>query len=196
MQGERDVDQLLGEHRALMRAHAQAQARCSALLREQAEAMRRMEAQLMRTRAALVRSETMLNWEREERAELVRSLPGLGRRVALARQVQTLQDRVRALMDELQRRSAPFDAAGDAHLVSAPDAGIASEPAALDAMLEAADLVICRTGCLSHGDYWRVHDHCKRTGKVCVMVEQADGAKLVRIHRNEDAPGEALTERR
>ena len=41
---------------------------------------------------------------------------------------------------------------------------------ALEASLTAADLVICQTGCLSHNDYWRVQDHCKRTGKACVMV--------------------------
>jgi hypothetical protein len=41
----------------------------------------------------------------------------------------------------------------------------------LDATLAAADLVICQTGCISHDAYWRVKDHCKRTGKRCVFVE-------------------------
>lgn len=175
MRNASDVDGLEREHRALMRAHARAQQRCTELLRAQAEGMRRMEAQLMRTRAALVRSETALGWEREERAELERSIPGLGRRVALARQVEALQARVRELMGELHRR----DLAAPAE----------EQPAALDAMLEAADLVICRTGCLSHGDFWRVRDHCRRTGKVCVMVERADGGKVVRIRREEGLVG-------
>lgn len=53
----------------------------------------------------------------------------------------------------------------------------------LDASLAAADLVICQTGCLSHGAYWRVQDHCKRTGKSCVLVEQTDALRIVRIHQ-------------
>lgn len=44
--------------------------------------------------------------------------------------------------------------------------------ARLEASLVAADLVICQTGCLSHGAYWRVQDHCRRTGKPCVLVDQ------------------------
>ncbi len=36
--------------------------------------------------------------------------------------------------------------------------------------LAAADLVICQVGCISHGAYWRVKDHCRRTGKRCVLV--------------------------
>lgn len=46
------------------------------------------------------------------------------------------------------------------------------ERAELDAVLTAADLVICQTGCVSHDAYWRVQDHCKRTGKRCVLVDQ------------------------
>ncbi|MFY3386608.1 DUF2325 domain-containing protein [Paracidovorax sp. MALMAid1276] len=42
----------------------------------------------------------------------------------------------------------------------------------LDASLAAADLVICQTGCISHDDYWRVQDHCRRTGKTCILVDQ------------------------
>jgi hypothetical protein len=41
----------------------------------------------------------------------------------------------------------------------------------LDASLAAADLVICQTGCISHNAYWRVKDHCKRTGKLCAFVD-------------------------
>lgn len=54
---------------------------------------------------------------------------------------------------------------------------------ALEASLVAADLVICQTGCLSHGEYWRVQDHCKRTGKTCVLVEQPDAVRIVRINK-------------
>ncbi|RQO55992.1 DUF2325 domain-containing protein [Paucibacter sp. KBW04] len=51
------------------------------------------------------------------------------------------------------------------------DGGEEDNPARLDATLAAADLVICQTGCVSHNAYWRVKDHCKRTGKQCVFVE-------------------------
>ena len=50
--------------------------------------------------------------------------------------------------------------------------GDANGGAGLDASLAAADLVICQTGCLSHDDYWRVQDHCRRTGKPCILVDQ------------------------
>ena len=52
--------------------------------------------------------------------------------------------------------------------------------AALEAGLVAADLVICQTGCVSHAAYWRVHDHCKRTGKQCVLVDQPQAMHFVR----------------
>ena len=32
----------------------------------------------------------------------------------------------------------------------------------LGVMLQAADLVVCRVGCASHGACWRATDHCKR----------------------------------
>ncbi|MDO9420222.1 MAG: DUF2325 domain-containing protein [Herminiimonas sp.] len=51
---------------------------------------------------------------------------------------------------------------------------------ALEASLTAADMVICQTGCVSHDAYWRVQDHCKRTGKQCVLVEQPQAMHFVR----------------
>lgn len=54
----------------------------------------------------------------------------------------------------------------------------------LDASLAAADLVICQTGCISHGAYWRVKEHCKRTGKQCVFVEKPSASSLARCLRN------------
>ncbi|MES2945474.1 MAG: DUF2325 domain-containing protein [Pseudomonadota bacterium] len=47
------------------------------------------------------------------------------------------------------------------------------DEAALELSLAAADMVICQTGCLSHNAYWRVQDHCKRTGKTCVLMDDA-----------------------
>lgn len=50
----------------------------------------------------------------------------------------------------------------------------------LDATLAAADLVICQAGCISHNAYWRVKDHCKRTGKRCVFIETPSRSALER----------------
>lgn len=60
------------------------------------------------------------------------------------------------------------------------DGGEKDNAARLDATLAAADLVICQTGCVSHDAYWRVKDHCKRTGKRCVFVENPSAAGLKR----------------
>jgi len=216
MQQAQEVVRLLREHRVLLRAYADAQSRCSALLREQAERMRRMDAQLMRMRAALVRATTELAWEREERVALERSVPGLPRRLALGRQVAALQERVQLLTRERGRQAlaaatgraphAPGQAgpaldgngrhlAGE-ELVDAADIHRQADPEAelnvdLEAHLDAADLVICQTGCMSHGDYWRVQDHCRRTGMVCMLVDQPDGLQIVRIHRQDERGAEA-----
>lgn len=63
------------------------------------------------------------------------------------------------------------------------DGGEEHSTAALEATLAAADLVICQTGCVSHDAYWRVKDHCKRTGKRCVYVDKPSRAGLVRVLR-------------
>ncbi|OON60820.1 hypothetical protein B0920_17865 [Massilia sp. KIM] len=60
------------------------------------------------------------------------------------------------------------------------DGGLEDSSSLLDASLAAADLVICQTGCISHAAYWRVKDHCKRTGKRCVFVENPSVSSLAR----------------
>ena len=60
------------------------------------------------------------------------------------------------------------------------DGGEQESQTRLDATLAAADLVICQTGCISHGAYWRVKDHCKRHSKPCVFVENPGSASLRR----------------
>lgn len=60
------------------------------------------------------------------------------------------------------------------------DGGEEDNTARLDTTLAAADLVICQTGCISHDAYWRVKDHCKRTGKRCLFVENPSSASLQR----------------
>lgn len=60
------------------------------------------------------------------------------------------------------------------------DGGLEDNLGQLDANLAAADLVICQTGCISHKAYWRVKDHCKRTGKRCVFVDNPSVSALAR----------------
>ncbi|MFY7917186.1 MAG: DUF2325 domain-containing protein [Rubrivivax sp.] len=60
------------------------------------------------------------------------------------------------------------------------DGGEEHSASQLESTLAAADLVICQAGCASHNAYWRVKDHCKRTGKRCVFVETPSRAALER----------------
>lgn len=60
------------------------------------------------------------------------------------------------------------------------DGGTEDNSNLLDATLAAADLVICQSGCISHNAYWRVKDHCKRTGKQCVFIETPSRSALER----------------
>jgi hypothetical protein len=56
-----------------------------------------------------------------------------------------------------------------------------ADGATLEASLIAADLVICQTGCVSHGAYWRVKDHCARTGKQCVLVDKPEALNALSL---------------
>ncbi len=60
------------------------------------------------------------------------------------------------------------------------DGGLEDGSRQLEASLAAADLVICQTGCISHGAYWRVKEYCKRTGKRCVFVDNPSVSGLAR----------------
>jgi hypothetical protein len=60
------------------------------------------------------------------------------------------------------------------------DGGEEDKVARLATTLAAADIVICQTGCISHDAYWRVKDHCKRTGKRCLFVDNPSSASLRR----------------
>jgi Uncharacterized protein conserved in bacteria (DUF2325) len=60
------------------------------------------------------------------------------------------------------------------------DGGEKDQPSQLDITLAAADLVICQTGCISHDAYWRVKEHCKRTGKRCVFLDTPSRSSLER----------------
>jgi FtsZ-binding cell division protein ZapB len=60
------------------------------------------------------------------------------------------------------------------------DGGLEDSANLLDASLSAADLVICQTGCIGHSAYWRVKEHCKRTGKQCVFTDNPSASGLAR----------------
>ena len=60
------------------------------------------------------------------------------------------------------------------------DGGEEDKVTRLDTTLASADIVICQTGCISHNAYWRVKDHCKRTGKRCLFVDNPSSASLRR----------------
>jgi len=148
-----ELPPLIDEYHALMRHFGQTQARCDALVRAQAAEIAQLQGQAMRLRAALIVRDTALAWERAQRVESVALCMQKLARERLQWQWRNAHDAARpvALAEESE-----VDATG----------------------FEAANLVICQTGCLSHGDYWRVQDHCRRTGKTCVLVEQPAAARI------------------
>ncbi|WYX08552.1 DUF2325 domain-containing protein [Achromobacter xylosoxidans] len=217
------------EHAALLVAYGQAQARCSRLLSAQAQRIQCLEAEVFKLRAAVIQRDTALAWAREDRAALEGAIPGLPRRVALARRVAQLMERVQNLMRErlawqdraAQARAPPLDSAAEPPVPAAVIAaatlreksvlcvgedamalmltrkvvemaggrylghcgGESTDGDTLEASLVAADLVICQTGCVSHGAYWRVKDHCTRTGKQCVLVDKPEALTALGLAR-------------
>lgn len=217
------------EHAALLVAYGQAQARCSRLLSAQAQRIQCLEAEVFKLRAAVIQRDTALAWAREDRAALEGAIPGLPRRVALARRVAQLMERVQNLMRErlawqdraAQARARPLDSAAEPTVPAAVIAaatlreksvlcvgedamalmltrkvvemaggrylghcgGESTDGDTLEASLVAADLVICQTGCVSHGAYWRVKDHCTRTGKQCVLVDKPEALTALGLAR-------------
>ncbi len=217
------------EHAALLVAYGQAQARCSRLLGAQAQRIQCLEAEVFKLRAAVIQRDTALAWAREDRAALEGAIPGLPRRVALARRVAQLMERVQNLMRErlawqdraAQARAHPLDSTAEPTVPAAVIAaatlreksvlcvgedamalmltrkvvemaggrylghcgGESTDGDTLEASLVAADLVICQTGCVSHGAYWRVKDHCTRTGKQCVLVDKPEALTALGLAR-------------
>ena len=175
--GSPDMNALLQEHRVLLGAYAAVQRRCSALLDAQALQIQSLAAQVVRLRAALIVRDTARalsiadkNWYRDNPKESMPAVLCVGTQGAHAAVAQRVVEMV-----------------GGHFLHHDGDADDGEhDHDALEASLVAADLVICQTGCLSHGAYWRVQDRCRRTGKQCVLVAQPDVAKVVRMHRLPD----------
>jgi hypothetical protein len=155
-----EIPQLISEYHALMRHFGKTQRRCDALVRAQAAEIERLQGQAVRLRAAVIVRDTALAWERAQRMDAVRIV---------------MQNMARERM-QWQLRG-PAAQGGQALHEAAIDA-CADDITDLQGSFEAADLVICQTGCLSHGAYWRVQDHCRRTGKTCVLIEQSAAAQI------------------
>jgi hypothetical protein len=138
----------------------------------------------------VIARDSALAWAYEDRAALEAGIPDLPQRATLARRVKELSKRLQELMREkLLPVYAPAisSAARDGpEKVESAESEESGELSGLEASIVAADLVICQTGCLSHGAYWRVQDHCKRTGKTCMLVAQPASVRIVRIHQNGD----------
>src|SRR5450830_1396092 len=156
-------DAIAHEHRVLMGEYGRAQARCSAQLAAQAARIAQLESELMR---ALLR----LQWL---------PVPGLQADVREKAVLYVGSYLTQAADGALMAQQAVEQAGGRFLHHTGGDDG-ADDVATLEAGLVAADLVICQTGCVSHDAYWRVHDHCKRTGKQCVLVDQPQAMHFVR----------------
>lgn len=191
-------ESVLEENRVLLGRVGHVQRHCGDLIQQQAAEIERLRAQVMRLRGELIVRQTALAFAHEERQVLEAAVPGLPKRAALARRVDTLMKRVQELMRELRTRPGEIGVAGlpDLHSCSVLCVGDAvpefdearrmvertggvfvlhrlkeeGDVASLESSLAAADLVICQTGCVSHDAYWLVQDHCRRTGKRCVLV--------------------------
>lgn len=61
------------------------------------------------------------------------------------------------------------------------DGGQEESPHRINAVLTAADLVICQAGCISHNAYWRVKAQCKRSGKPCLFVKNPGVSSFDRL---------------
>jgi hypothetical protein len=80
------------------------------------------------------------------------------------------------------------------------DGGTEDKVSQLGGLLQAADLVVCQVGCVSHNAYWRVKAHCKRHNKPCLFIETPSRAAIERALRgqagrlNGSALGEAMAD--
>jgi len=79
----------------------------------------------------------------------------------------------------LEDEASMVSEAGTSHRLVAESRDLHDEHLFIES-LAAADMVICQTGCVSQGDYWRVQDHCRRTGKMCVMIESGKPIHVLR----------------
>ena len=154
------------------------------MVAEQAAELEWLQREVVRLRAAVIVRDTRLEQAHAALEDARQAQPpGLPRRKEMARHIRMLAERVASLSRECLRwrlQAAVQDVSepealpqDQAALPAAHPMPAHQPPHALDESLAAADLVICQTGCISHDDYWRLQDHCRRTGKPCILVDQA-----------------------
>lgn len=148
-----EVVQLAHEYGVLLKHCGALQTRCSEQQRHMMQEIDRLQGMVIRLRADLVIQKSLMHWEREKHRR--------ARKAAEARQ------------HGVESASVP---------PSEPEGPADAAQQCLERSLHAADLVICQTGCISAGSFWRVEDHCKRTGKTCVLVDQPEALRIVRVH--------------
>jgi hypothetical protein len=218
----------LAENARLTHDLGKAQQRAAALLADKSADAERHATQLMQLRAQLVGKDSMIDSLRTELEQLKESIPGLETRAKLAERLAQMDERERALRQQIAELKTEALRAVEPpapiqeetrqvveHVMKMPlrlsdravlcvggrsgnvatyrelieqqgaqfahhDGGLEDNANRLDASLAAADLVICQTGCMSHGAYWRVQDHCKRTGTRCVFIDNPSISSLAR----------------
>ena len=186
------------EFLAVCRQLGEAQQRCSATLAAQARQIEALTAEVVRLRGAVVLRDTRLGLAREELEQLKAATPGLPRRKAMARHIGVLAERIATLsrerlrwlhagslgtsiactpngevgQGEVGREFPGIPAPVDRYMPARASELSSASATPLDAYFAAADLVICQTGCISHDQYWRVQDYCRRTDKPCILMIQ------------------------
>lgn len=153
-----EFQQLRLEHGALMQIYQEVQIRCTEQIQSLTHEAEKLKRQLIRLRAQLIARDTAIFWEREQRHAMAIELAA-------------------SLLTQSSPRKTQLSPA------SLP---VTPEQQLLESSLHAADLVICQTGCISDGDYWRVEDHCKRNGKQCVLVDEPNALRVVRLHMSSE----------
>ena len=154
------------------------------MVADQAAELERLQREVVRLRAGVIVRDTRLEQAHAALQDAREAQPpGLPRRKEMARHIRMLAERVATLSRECLRwrLQAAVRNGSEPAALAQDEAAVPAEhpmpehqpPHALDESLAAADLVICQTGCISHDDYWRVQDHCRRTGKPCILVDQA-----------------------
>ena len=177
--GERLARELQALHESLPDLrHAQALLRRISLLEVQADAARQknalLERELVRMRDLARDAEGAFEALSRDAAELQASQDELPERDLAGKRVLCVGGRsgsLRSYRDVVEQSGGEF-----LH----HDGGLEESAHRIDSVVAAADIVICQAGCISHNAYWRVKEHCKRTGKPCVFVKNPGVASFDR----------------
>ncbi len=150
-----DDHPLTQEHGVLLRRCGALQGRCTALVDAHQREIAQLQAQLMQLRAQVIVRDTALQWAQEDRLQHLSAIA------------------LNAAVNAVRCCVAPAQASASVNN-SVNNSGDHSTPTSLQAVAQhAADLVICQTGCISHGGYWREDERCKRTGTTCQLESAA-----------------------